>query len=228
MKTEGKTKNHLMSKTPEFRVWQSMLTRCFNKKANAYHMYGGRGITVCKRWRHSFLNFISDIGRRPTPKHSIERKNNNGDYTPDNCCWATVLQQANNTRTNVNLSFQGRTQTIAQWSREIGIKRGTIQRRLKRGWTVEKTLNVPVGVYKNQVCAKLTPQQVAEIRLLKDTDSANAIGRRFGVGGAAIIKIWTGKTWKASYRGIQYDSLSGHSGVAEFGFSGRILIASDD
>lgn len=81
--------------TSEFRSWSKMWNRCTNPNSNRYHRYGGRGIRICKRWE-KFKNFLSDMGRKPTAKHSIERKNNDGNYTPSNCKWATAKEQSNN------------------------------------------------------------------------------------------------------------------------------------
>lgn len=135
---------HGMTKTKEHRAWHDMKDRCLSLKNKKYPRYGGRGIKVCDRWldsEHGFENFLADMGPCPGPGYSIERKDNDGDYCPENCVWATRLEQANNTRTNCFLEFNGKTQTIAQWAREFGIKTSTLHARLKyRKWSIEKAL----------------------------------------------------------------------------------------
>jgi len=91
-----------MYKTPEYKTWINIKTRCYNKNTLYYFNYGGRGISVCDRWKNSFLLFFSDMGKRPTSKHSIERKNNNGNYEPSNCFWATKVEQSHNNRIQRN------------------------------------------------------------------------------------------------------------------------------
>jgi hypothetical protein len=127
----------------EYRVWAHMLDRCKNPKNARFHRYGGRGIFVCGRW-HKFENFIRDVGHRPSPKHSIERRDNDGNYEPTNCYWATTIQQANNKTTNHNLTFNGTTMTVTRWASKLGIKTSTLRARVKRGWSLSTALEKPV------------------------------------------------------------------------------------
>jgi len=116
-----------------------MLGRCHNPTDNSWARYGGRGIVVCERWRESFLNFAEDMGERP-PSHSIDRIDNNGNYEPKNCRWATKKEQCNNTRSNRVLVLDGKAKTMTQWAEELGLSRETIRGRLRRGATVERAL----------------------------------------------------------------------------------------
>lgn len=129
----------------EYWAWVSMKQRCYNDRKGDYAYYGGRGIKVCERWRNDFVAFFEDMGPRPSAAHSIERIDNDGDYEPGNCRWATRQEQVDNRRCSHRLTAYGRTQTVSQWSREIGIARDTITYRLKKGWSVERALsdNVP-------------------------------------------------------------------------------------
>jgi hypothetical protein len=134
------------SRTCEYSIWQAMVQRCTNPNNKGYLKYGGRGIGVCDRWRE-YENFLADMGRRPSDSHSLDRINNDKGYEPSNCRWATLIEQANNTRTNKHLTFRGRTQTVADWAREIGIKQNTLVGRIRKGWSVEKALTAPIDVF---------------------------------------------------------------------------------
>ncbi len=122
-----------------------MKQRCYNPKHPSYHIYGGRGIKICNRWlgNEGFDNFCEDMGKRP-PKHSLDRINVNGNYTPKNCKWSTKKQQQNNRRDNRYITYQGVTKALGLWAEELGIERETLRGRLRYGWTVEKTLTTPI------------------------------------------------------------------------------------
>jgi hypothetical protein len=122
-----------------------MRDRCTNPANACFERYGGRGITVCDRWRDSFDDFFADMGMFPSRDHSIERIDNLGAYEPSNCRWATRTEQGANKRNNVRLTLNGRTQLISEWARELGIQRLTIRRRINDlGWTPERALTTPV------------------------------------------------------------------------------------
>lgn len=132
---------HGLSKTKEYAIWRSMKDRCYNPKVKRFPNYGGRGITVCDRWLNSFENFLEDMGRRPSINHSIERNENNGNYEPSNCRWATRLEQANNKTNNVSISFNGKTLNLSQWAREINVPVSRIETRFKKNWDLKDVLN---------------------------------------------------------------------------------------
>jgi hypothetical protein len=139
-----KVTTHGFTNSPEYRVWRGMLQRCRNKNNNNYSLYGGRGIEVCPEWS-DFSTFRRDIGKRPSPGHTLDRIDNNVGYSPENCRWATKVQQENNKRSNVLISCGGVEKTVAEWSRESGIGKNTIYARLRYGWTGEEAVSVPVN-----------------------------------------------------------------------------------
>jgi len=139
----GQNKKNKM--TPEYRAWRHMKTRCYNAKAPFWRHYGGRGIIVCDRWKNSFVNFFTDMGLRPSPKHSIDRIDNNGDYSPDNCQWSTKKEQARNARSNVFITYKGKTQCFSAWSEELGIIKGTLWSRIHTyKWPIDKAFTTKV------------------------------------------------------------------------------------
>ncbi len=134
---------HGLTKTPEYGVWSHMKRRCEDPSDSSYERYGGRGIRVCERWS-SFELFIEDMRQRPTPRHSIERLHNDGNYEPDNCVWGTKKEQARNRRSNRIITVSGDSQCMAVWADRTGISIGTLWNRLSHGWSHERTVSTPV------------------------------------------------------------------------------------
>ena len=128
---------HNRTGTRIYNIWVNMIQRCTNPKNKVYHAYGGRGITVQEEWK-DFDKFYADMGDPPTDEHTIERDDVNGNYTKSNCRWATVNEQMANKRNNRTLTYDGRTQILAQWARELGVHHATIRNRLLRGWSIKE------------------------------------------------------------------------------------------
>jgi len=122
-----------------YRRWATMKGRCANPNHSRYRYYGGRGITICERWK-SFLNFQSDMGPTFRPGLTLERLDNDGPYSPENCVWASWTKQQNNKRNSRRLTFRGETHTIAEWARLLKIRPGLIIGRLWNGFSVERAL----------------------------------------------------------------------------------------
>lgn len=136
---------HGMSQAEEYGIWQSIKTRCLNPNDHGFHYYGGRGITICDEWRDSFQAFFDHVGPRPSPLHSIDRKDNNGNYEPGNVWWATFTEQNRNNRNTRLITFRGETRCIAEWGKIFGGERTLVYRRLSRGWSIEKAMTTPVS-----------------------------------------------------------------------------------
>jgi hypothetical protein len=115
----------------EYYSWMMMIQRCHNPKSPKYHSYGQRGITVCDDWRYSFDKFYGDMGPMPTPKHTLDRINNNEGYNPGNCRWATMAEQANNKRNNIMITHNGETKTLGQWCKDLGLRYSLIYSRVR-------------------------------------------------------------------------------------------------
>lgn len=117
--------------SPEFMTWCHIRARCNNHRNKDYHRYGGRGIRVCDEWEASFETFLRDMGPRPSPKHSIDRKENNGNYEPSNCRWATAAEQSRNTSQNRMFDFRGQRLCLSDIATMTGVNAVTLHRRLK-------------------------------------------------------------------------------------------------
>lgn len=131
-------------RTPEYNAWINMIQRCEDKSLRAYHRYGGRGISVCPEWRHSFATFLANMGRRPTSSHSLDRIDVNGNYEPWNCRWATWKEQQRNRSNNVRVTIGGVSLTLPEWEERTGIAQATIRQRIKAGRREDELL-MPVG-----------------------------------------------------------------------------------
>lgn len=190
------------SKLPElreYRIWAGMRARCFNPRSPFYHRYGGRGIQICDRWKLSFWDFLSDMGRCP-PGLTIERVDNDGNYEPSNCTWASRREQCQN---RIGLrKIQGF--TMAEWSRRTGIPEGTIRSRLKLGWTDVDALRVG-----NFNVVKLSSGHIPKIRQrIKEGLTHQQIADEFGVDRSTITAVTCGKNWKQEWlaeRAMQTD-----------------------
>lgn len=138
-----------LRKTTERNIWEMMRQRCLNPKYNQFHDYGGRGVTICKRWL-KFENFLMDMGLRPIGK-TLERKNNNRGYSKANCIWATHTEQMRNRRNTRLLMHRGRTQSLPAWAEELGLNYQTLYVRIYQyGWPVQKALTTKLDVIRSQ------------------------------------------------------------------------------
>lgn len=131
-------KTHGMFYTSEYVIWAGMIQRCTNEKNEKFPIYGGRGITVCDRWLHSFVDFYADMGPKPGPDYSIDRIDVNGNYEPGNCRWATREEQARNRRNNVIISFGGRKIILKAFSDICGISISRARYLLSQGYTPDE------------------------------------------------------------------------------------------
>lgn len=154
----------------EYRIWQAIKNRCLNPNSNRYSDYGGRGITVFPSWIASFSDFLADVGPRPSAKHSWDRQDNNGDYSPGNVRWATPKEQARNQRKNVYLACDGEKALLLDWAKRLGVNADTLWSRRRSGWSDEQIIKTPVRYIRR-----------IEERLVRDADEALAPQRAFEV-----------------------------------------------
>jgi len=128
---------------PLYSVWKAMKKRCYNPNSKFWNSYGGKGVKVCERWRTSFANFLADMGERPEGC-SLDRIDNDGDYCPENCRWATASQQANNTSATRFFELNGTKKSITQWAEHFGFPPKTLRARINSGWSFERAITTPV------------------------------------------------------------------------------------
>lgn len=147
---------HGQYQTPEYKTWVLMRRRCRASNHDSFARYGARGIRVCPRWE-SFMNFLADMGPKPSPRHSIERRNTYGNYEPDNCYWATSRQQANNRTSNHLVIYRNQCMTLREALRMAGdiVEKSTALRRVSRlGWSVARAVETPAAKQKNNTARR--------------------------------------------------------------------------
>lgn len=137
----GKGFIHGFSKTPEYRIWAAAKDRCFSKTCVSYKNYGGRGITMCDKWRRDFTAFIADVGWRPSKQHTLDRTDNDGNYEPGNVKWVSVIEQANNQRRTLTITHNGKTMPLRMWATKVGLPYSAMYYRLKSGSPIAKILS---------------------------------------------------------------------------------------
>lgn len=142
--TSNRSKTHGLSKTRMYQLWAGMKARCYRKTSPDYPQWGGRGISVCPQWRDSFEQFLADMGDRPKGA-TLDRIDNDGNYEPGNCRWASRKEQNRNRRDNLQLTMNGETRCVNEWAEHLGIDASTFRARIRRGWSIEKAAKVPIA-----------------------------------------------------------------------------------
>ena len=177
-----------------YRAYRGMFNRCYNPNQKSYKDYGGRGIVVCERWtgRSGFKAFLSDMGERPE-NATLDRIDNDGPYSPENCRWATKDEQAQNKRNNRWITANGRTQTLAQWARELGCNSAAILYRLRKGMSEQDAVTTAPAERPN---SKLTEADARYVKENYPMLTSSALAGKLGVSKKTVLNIIHGKTFK--------------------------------
>jgi hypothetical protein len=167
--------------SPEYKSWTAMKQRCLNPKNTSYTYYGGRGIKICDRWILSFMDFLKDMGPRP-PNKTLDRIDNDGNYCPENCRWATNKEQCANKRPihGITITANGKTQSLILWAKETGISYSVLNMRITRGWPSEDVIGIPLGNKGSRYQVKkdigeIKPPSIQELEELKVVISVGAV-----------------------------------------------------
>lgn len=191
----GEKRSWSANKKRAHKIHQKMMERCYSVSAISYPRYGALGVTVCDRWRESFQNFWEDMGE-PLPHESLDRIDNAAGYSPENCKWSTVLEQANNKKNNIYITRDGVTKTLPQWCREISVTYKTVWHRVTNlGWDIEEALTTPIRHTDER--GELDAEKVREIRrrFTGKRGEMKELGREFGVTGTMISYVLSRKSW---------------------------------
>lgn len=174
-------------RTPEYRAWTAMRTRCYNPNYPQYADYGGRGVVVCEQWRNDFAAFYAYLGPRPSAIHSLDRHPDPvGNYEPGNVRWATPTEQSRNRRYCIFLTYRGERKQLDDWADQLGIRRNRVRDRLRRGWSVEQALETP---RLNAPCP-LTEDDLVDMRTVRALGGSVAdIAKAYGVAGRTVYSI---------------------------------------
>lgn len=190
---EGIRRKHGKSNTSIFHIWSNMIRRCHDPKNRAYSNYGGRGIKVCDRWLHSFENFLADMGERPSKEYSIDRIDNSGDYCPENCRWATIKQQANNTRRNINITHNGVSHTLTEWCEILNVDNRKAHRRYQSGLSFREIFS------KDNLIANRRRYTDEQVRFMRNFNGSYSECKKIlgiEINCASYHQIIKGKTYK--------------------------------
>lgn len=189
--------------TPEYKSWLHMRDRCLNIRNKKFQIYGGRGITICDRW-DSFLAFFEDMGKKPGPGYSIDRKNNDGNYEPSNCHWGTPKQQARNQSRTIMVMFNGRRMALAEAAEQTGVSLKLLHKRIAKGWPLQKALT-----QKSQMQDSL--MQKAKAAGIGYSSVHQRIHRGWTEAEALSVPVKTGPTLKelAAKAGVNYSTARG-------------------
>lgn len=194
-----KFEKHGMYKTPEYRAWSDAKGRCYNQNNRKYPIYGGRGITMCERWRRSFEAFIADMGLRPSSAYSIDRIDGDGNYEPSNCRWATIREQNNNTSFNRVVTIDGQNITIAEAVDLTGLSRCKIERADNMGAAVlrvsSRYVTPPLALRRGSQSPRSKLSEVDVLAIRDDTRSSRIVAAAYGISGSQVRAIRLRVSW---------------------------------